>query len=459
MKKLSIILLILLSSSYGFGQDISGQWNGALKIQNSLTLRLIFHITETEEGYAATMDSPDQNSFGNAITSVTLDSGTMRIKIDEIRASYTGTYEEGAFIGKFSQGGQSFPLHLSREAISKETVVRPQEPVAPYPYRVEEVLFPGGEEGVELAGTLTLPHGEGPFPVVVLISGSGPQNRDEEFMKHKPFLVLADHLTRNGIGVLRYDDRGYAGSTGNYAEAISLDFADDAQAALSFLKQRPETGKLGLAGHSEGGLVAPIVASRTQEVDFIILLAGPGVTGKKILLQQIEAMGNVSGLSPEQIRDELTSTNELFNLMEGNHDDSELPIILRQYLEENIPMAEIRGTPKNEFIDMQVSQMTRPWFRYFISHDPNIYLKQVKCPVLAINGSKDVQVTASNLAPIAESVRAGGNTDITLHELNGLNHLFQECSTGAMSEYADITQTFSPHALNLISDWILNHIE
>ncbi len=454
MKKLIIILLSFLYLP-GFGQDITGQWNGTLKIQEGMSLRLIFHISESDSGYTATLDSPDQNAKGIPVTSVSYDSLTLRIAMEPIRASYTGVFRGGIFEGTFSQSGQSFPLRLSRELSEAPVVHRPQEPKEPYPYRALEVRFDGGAEGVHLAGTLTLPDGPGPFPMAILISGSGPQNRDEELMNHKPFLVLADHLTRQGIGVLRYDDRGFAESTGDFSAATSLDFAEDAAAAVRFVRQLPEAGAVGLVGHSEGGLIAPIVASGTEVVDFIVMLAGPGVSGQEILLQQTEAIAAAAGMSRDEIQQELSVSRGVFELMESHADDPTLEQQLRSFLEQAIPGDSVRGMSKKEVIDLQVSQMTRPWFRYFVGHDPADYLKEVTCPVLAINGSKDLQVIPSNLYDIEQSLKAGGNRQVTIREFEGLNHLFQECETGALGEYASISQTFAPVALQVISDWIL----
>lgn len=457
MKNLVLTLLFSLSSVLSFGQDITGQWNGVLKVQEGMTLRLVFHIEESDDGYTATLDSPDQNGFGMKATSVTFDSPELLVELSALNAAYKGTWKGGEFAGTFTQAGQSFDVPLSREEIAAPTVNRPQEPTGPLPYLVEDVKFQGGADNVELAGTLTLPDSPGPHPVVVLISGSGAQNRDEEFMNHKPFLVLADYLTRQGIGVLRYDDRGFAESTGKFDEATSLDFTEDALAAVAFLKGRSQVdvSQIGLVGHSEGGLIAPVAASKSDDVAFIVLLAGPGVSGKEILLQQTRAITKASGLTEEQIEGELELSRGVFDLIAEHRGEESLEHSLREYLENAIQMETVRGVPKDQFIDSQIAQINRPWFQYFLIHEPAEYLSKVSCPVLAVNGEKDIQVIPENLSDIETALKEGGNDQVTVIEFPGMNHLFQACETCTMSEYATIEETFSPIAMEAISEWIL----
>ncbi|HUH45644.1 MAG TPA: alpha/beta hydrolase, partial [Arenibacter sp.] len=257
-KKVVLTLIIGFISLSGLGQDISGAWNGVLKVQG-IQLRLVFNIDKTANGYIATMDSPDQGTNGIPVTTTSFDNSLLKISIASAGIEYEGVLDQDHIInGNFRQAGQSFPLSLSKsEKVEKS--VRPQEPIKPYPYYEEEIYFENREDAVKLSGTLTLPRKDGFFPAVILISGSGPQNRDEELMGHKPFLVLSDYLTKNGIAVLRYDDRGVGASTGDFKTATSLDFSKDAEAGVQYLKTRKEidTKKIGLIGHSEGGLIAP----------------------------------------------------------------------------------------------------------------------------------------------------------------------------------------------------------
>mgnify|MGYP003645058677 CR=1 FL=1 len=305
MKTFSLFLLAFFFTLVSFAQDITGQWNGALKVQG-IQLRLVFNITKTETGYSATMDSPDQGVFGIPATAASFDEGKLKVSITNANIKYEGTLgDDKIIIGVFNQGGQSFPMNLSRDEIAKLGSNRPQEPKKPFPYRSEDVIFENKQAEILLAGTLTMPEKEGTYPAVVLISGSGPQNRDAELMGHKPFLVLSDYLTKKGIAVLRFDDRGTAASTGNFASATSVDFATDVASAVQYLQSRPEIdkSKIGLIGHSEGGIIAPMVAGGSDDIDFLVLLAGTGIRGDKLLLAQQRLIGEASRVEgrPEEL--------------------------------------------------------------------------------------------------------------------------------------------------------------
>src|SRR5690606_796558 len=302
------------------------------------------------------------------------------------------------------------------------------------------------------------------FPAAILISGSGPQNRDEEFMTHKPFLVLADHLTKNGVAVLRYDDRGFAESTGEHMSATSLDFAKDVEAAIDYLKSRKEINKkqIGLIGHSEGGLIAPIVAANSKDVDFIVLLAGPGVSGDQILLQQVGLIGKTAGLSDAYIQNEKKVAQGVFDIVIKYKDPNLRERELKKYYEKvftDFPeVVKNSGMKKEDLINLNVAQTKRAWYKYFIEYDPAISLQKVQCPVLAVNGSKDVQVAPENLVAIKKALENGDNKNFTVKELPDMNHLFQVCKTGAINEYATIEQTMSPMVLEEVSGWISNQL-
>ncbi|CAI2769340.1 Hydrolase_4 domain-containing protein [Flavobacterium collinsii] len=440
------------------GQEVSGQWNGFLKIQGT-QLRVVFHIAKTETGYISTMDSPDQGAIGIPVTKTSFENAVLKLEIAAIRGSYEGILNSNnVIVGKLTQAGQSIDINLSKETTQKEVSTRPQEPVKPYPYYTEEVKFKNKAANVTLAGTLSLPKKEGNFPAVILITGSGPQNRDVEGLGHKTFLVLSDYLTKKGIAVLRFDDRGVGESTGDFSSAITFDFAKDVQAGVEYLKTRKEINKskIGLIGHSEGGIIAPIVAGNSKDIDFIILLAGPGLNGDKLLLLQKELIERQSGMPEEQIK----KGQEIFRgaydiLLASSAFDDTIKNKITSYFKSKYPGSENEAMAKYcaDFIN-------NIWFYNFIKMDPASFLEKVKCPVLALNGGKDLQVPAEvNLEAIKNNLTKAGNKKVTTKILPDMNHLFQECKTGSPNEYEKIEQTFSPIALDEISSWILSQVK
>ena len=460
IKSLFICLFIVFSSCI-FGQDIAGEWNGLMKVQG-MSLRLVFHIAPNENGFKATMDSPDQGAIGIPVSTVSFANNALTIEIAAIQMKYTSeSIFADSIIGTFSQMGQKLPLNLYRKAVTQVKLKRPQEPTIPYPYISEEVTFINDKDKINLAGTLTLPKGAGKFPAVILISGSGPQNRDEEIMGHKPFLVLADYLTRNGIAVLRYDDRGTNKSEGNFQTATTHDFATDVMSAVKYLRKRNEINpeKIGLAGHSEGGIIAPMVASEDKNLKFIILLAGTGIKGSEILLLQQELIGRANGMKEADIKKTAGLNGTIYMMIDKIENTDTLKVKIREYLvaksKDLTDMKIPEGSNLNEIIDMQINQITSPWMLNFIRYIPSPMLSNVKCPVLAVIGSKDLQVPSQvNLQAIEGALKKGGNKNYTVKELPGLNHLFQECKTGSPNEYAEIEQTISPVLLETVSNWI-----
>ena len=352
-------------------------------------------------------------------------------------------------------------MNLSKGKVDKEIIKRPQEPQKPYSYYTEDVVFENKSANINLAGTLTLPTKEGLFPAVILISGSGAQNRDEELLGHKPFLVLADYLTKNGIAVLRFDDRGTAMSKGDFKTATTLDFSTDVEAALQYLQTRKEIDqkKIGLIGHSEGGLIAPMVANKSKNISFIILLAGTGIPGDELLLLQQELIGKASGISEEDLKKSKITNTEAFEIVKKATNSDQVKKDITELISKSIkadPEAKIPdGINESEFIDMQVSQLLSPWMQFFIKYNPALALEKVKCPVLVLNGDKDMQVPSKvNLEAINKALVKGGNKKVTIKELPNLNHIFQECKTGLPEEYSEIEQTISPSALTEILNWI-----
>lgn len=464
--KFSFLLITLLISLQSFAQDITGQWYGLLSVQG-ISMRLVFNVSREGDIYTSTLDSPDQKVSGIPVEATSFDGTSVKFTMTKILAEYTGKLENtGNFNGTFSQRGQNFPMILSREKIEKKENKRPQEPFPPFAYYTEDVKFKNEKEKVTLAGTLTLPKKEGKFPVVILISGSGPQNRDEELMGHKPFLVLADYLTKNGIGVLRYDDRGTNESEGKFSECNSINFANDVEAAIKYLQTRTEVDKkkIGLIGHSEGGLIAPMVASKNKNVAFIVLMAGPGISGGDILLMQQQLIGKSNGVSDKDLEETKRINTEAYKIIRTSKDEKDAKALLGKYYKTTIDElpAEEKPTAEDEerIISEQVNQLTGKWFYYFIKYDPYKSLVKTKCPVLALNGSKDLQVPPKeNLASIKKAMEEGKNKNFTINELENLNHLFQECETGSPGEYASIEQTISPKALTTIASWINNLVK
>jgi uncharacterized protein len=430
--------------------DIDGAWAGSLDTGIS-KVRVVFNLLNTEDGLIATMDSPDQGMKGLPTTSVTRDSALLKIEAKSIGGIFEGKIaaDLSSIDGKWSQRGATFPLMLKRVKNQADLELkRPQNPVKPYPYREEEVTYDNKGQNVTLAATLTIPQGKGPFPAVLLITGSGPQDRDESLLGHKPFLVLSDYLTRHGIAVLRADDRGVGKSTGVFGKATTADFATDAEAGIAYLKTRTEVDphKIGLIGHSEGGVIAPMIAARNKEVAFIVMMAGTGVPGDQILVAQGEAIEAASGKNPADVAKDAAKEKSLLTLIETEKDEAALEKALREKMAGEVPEAQI---------GLQITQVTSPWFRYFLTYDPATALRKVTCPVLAINGEKDTQVPPKlNLPSIRKALEEAGNKHFEVEELSGLNHLFQTAKTGAPAEYAQIEETMSPVALEKVSTWI-----
>jgi len=456
MKKLIVSCIICLSISSLVAQDVTGAWGGTLDIQGT-RLRVVFNVTQDPQGYSATMDSPDQGVKDIPVAKTTVDDSTIALEVPVANISYKGIYKDSLIVGTFTQNNQDFPLDLSRQTGEAKTVSRPQDPIKPFPYVSEDITFENPKANITLAGTLTMPKGKGRFPAVVLISGSGPQNRDEELMGHRPFLVLSDHLTRNGIAVLRYDDRGFGASTGDFRSATSADFATDVESAIAYLKSRSEIdGKaIGLVGHSEGGLIAPMVAAGSRDVAFMVLMAGSGIRGDKLLLLQEELIERVLGTPEPEIKQMLETNGKQFDAIVNTKDNTQLKSELRDILEEDGAVTVPEGMTKAEFITAQIDQFTSPWVTYFLRYDPSENLGKVTCPVLAINGEKDLQVPPQeNLSAIKSAIVKGGNTNVTTREYKTLNHLFQEAETGSPMEYSTIEQTIAPIVLEDITAWI-----
>jgi len=441
--------------------DPAGTWLGTLSV-SGVELRIVFNIVKNADGsLKATLDSPDQGAKDIPTDTVKVEGDKLLIEIKGIRGSYSGVFNSTSkeIEGTWTQN-VALPLKLKRVDKVPE-LRRPQTPKPPYPYLEEQVSYENKAAGIKLAGTLTLPRTGGLFPAVLLITGSGSQDRDETIFGHKPFMVIADDLTRRGLAVLRVDDRGVGGSTGSPTTATTEDFAGDVLAGVEYLKSRPDIDphRIGLIGHSEGGVIAPMVAARSRDVAFVVLLAGTGVTGERILYEQGELISRAEGAPEDTIAKALAGQKKSFTVIKENKDPKAAEEKLKPVLAESFKALDEEQKKasggEEQWVKTQIQTLNSPWFRYFLTYDPKTALVKVKCPVLAMGGSLDLQVPAKeNLKAIEDALKAGGNTNVKTEELPGLNHLFQKAKTGGVSEYAKSEETMSPAALKVMGDWI-----
>jgi len=461
-----VALVAMLATAPAFAaapaRRFDGHWTGMLQGM----LHLVINIDRTPAGtLKGTMDSPDQGAMGIPIDTLIVAGDSLRFDMTSIRGDYAGVLNAAGdhLNGRWRQAGMVLPFELQRVA-SVPLPRRPQEPARPFPYDTVAVSYDNPQAaGVRLAGTLTLPRGAGPFPCALLITGSGPEDRDETVFGQRTFLVLADHLTRHGIAVLRVDDRGVGGSTGRFSTATSEDFASDALAGISYLETRKDIdgGKIGLIGHSEGGLIGPIVATRSPAVAFMVMMAGPGVPGDSILMLQTTALRRSMGMGEAATMRQAGMSRRMYARLRTG-DSLGVVAIGREMVKaqlEDLPeeTRKAMGDP-DSLMSGSLRQLFTPWMRFFVTYDPRPTLQAVKCPVLAINGSRDLQVLPKeNLDAIREALAAGGNRNVVVKELPGLNHMFQTCTLCTMAEYAQLEETIAPAALDEMSQWILAH--
>lgn len=447
-----------------------GSWQGTLDVAGGL--RIVFHIKENgSNGLTATADSPDQSAFGLKCDTTWVAAGLLTIEMHQLNASYAAKLVGDSVLdGTFKQGAE-FPLVLKKTTTAPAARKRSQEPQPPFPYKSEDVEYDNASHTLHYGATITIPAGKGPFPAVLLITGSGPQNRDEEIMGHKPFAVLADALTRNGFVVLRVDDRGVGKSSGQFKDATSADFAVDARVSLRYLLSRPEVNrkKTGLIGHSEGGMIAPMVASTGKDIDFIILLAGPGIKIDSLMAEQNRAIFHQSGISERAIDAYIPLYRSAYKTILSTGDSAAAVLkvkdLFNQWARDTDPtlLKELRvGSPEayEKIAGAMVKELQSKWYRYFITFDPTPYLEALHCKVLALNGEKDIQVIpASNLAGIETALKKSQSKIYTVKELPGLNHLFQTCKTCTVAEYGQLEETFSPIALEEINNWLNKNVK
>ena len=454
-KQFALLLMGILVPVCIYSQDISGAWNGKLSLPTG-SLTICFNLQKTEQGYTSTCDSPDQGVKGIPTESTLFNDSVLTIQIPNIHASYKGKLgADNKIYGNFTQG---IPLKLDLEKGESAKMNRPQEPQPPFPYKVEDITIENPQAGITLAGTLTLPEQGSKFPAVVLVTGSGPQNRDEEIMGHKPFLVIADYLTRNGIAVLRCDDRGVGKSKGVYASATNEDFASDAEAAFQYLKSRKEINskQIGIIGHSAGGTIAFMLAARNKEVAFIVSLAGATIQGDSLILKQSEMISKSSGMPDAAWELTKPVLRTRYALLTQDKSTEEIRKELYANVAQTLSPGQLQDPNVMKQAEAQMNSMLSPWYLHFMRYDPTSDLKKTKCPVLALNGEKDLQVDADmNLGAVEQWVKSNGNKQVTTKEYPGLNHLFQACKTCTISEYGQLEETISPEVLKDMSDWIL----
>ena len=443
----------------------SGRYEGRILIAGQpLGIKVTFKGDSTDFG--ADIDIPQQGALALPLVNVRFASATGRIHFElpasQGIASFDGTVVDAAIRGDFSQAGFTGTFELTR-ASEKPAAPAPAEP--PPPYRVEEVKYLSS--GAVLAGTLTRPEGPGPFPAVLLLTGSGPQNRDEEIFGFQPFRAIADRLTRGGIAVLRSDDRGVGGSTGTFATALTDTFVKDALAGVRFLKSRAgiDPQRIGLLGHSEGGLVAAMAAVKQPDIAFLVLLAGPALRGDSLLLLQGQAIGKLSGATEVELEEAARQQHLTYRVMRGDRDAlpllrnalyASLKVRLEKIPEKNRPTGEAAHRYLEETLDAQLRQLQQPWFRRFVELDPADYIPRTRCPILALFGEKDCQVPARENREALEQEfgQAAGGVERRIEVVPGVNHLFEACTSGAPSEYASLKNQFAPGVLDTLASWI-----
>ena len=441
--------------------SINGNWKGEINTAG-VKVPISFSINVDSKG-TLTVSLISQGQSIKA-DNVNTENHDLLMEFNKIKAKFQGKFNEttSTIVGIWSQANQDFDLSLLKTQTPIEPL-RPQVPQKPYPYVEKNVKYPNSKANIILGGTLTYPSTTPPYPAVILISGSGAEDRDETIFGHKPFLILADYLTKRGIAVLRVDDRGIGDSTGNYVEATNADFASDVMAGIEFLKLQKEIipNKIGLIGHSEGGVIAPLVAIISPDIAFIVLMAGPGLRLEQILYMQGELIARATHLSEELISKQRKIQEIMFSHVKNEKNIEIAEQKIRKAIIEEFKDMKEKNLPimSEASINAQIKMVLSPWFRDFLAYDPKEALRKVKCPVLALNGEKDLQVPPKeNLAAIKEALQSGGNTNFKVIEIPNLNHLFQTANTGALTEYAQIEETISPKVLEIIGDWLKKQI-
>ena len=457
MKKSYYILLLFLTFFQGCkqsqAQDFVGSWKGEVDVAGNKLL-LVFNLLKNGDTLSGTMESPMQTSEKIPLSEVSVKGDSIFIAVNSIQLNYRGVYvkeKEELIEGQMSQGAFSSKLLLLKSKNETSGITREQDVKPPYPYIEEEVVIENPKGSSVLTGTLTRPKGAGRFPAVVLVNGSGQQNRDAEVFGHRPFKVLADYLTRKGFVVLRYDDRGVGGSKGEVELATTVHFATDAEAAVQFLRKNAavNTAKIGIIGHSEGGLIAPMVASEDSAVSFLVLLAPPVLRGDSLMILQNHAIGKLAGLNDVVLARNDRLNRDMYDvLMEDKPDQDILANVKKQ-------LQKMKGAPLEDKDMAQLNTLMYPWLRTFLKIDPAYYLKKVYVPIFAEFGGKDIQVVENENRYALQHL--GLDPDkVTVKAYPNLNHLMQTAKTGAVTEYFDNPESFNPQLMEDIGNWLLN---
>lgn len=480
MIKLFFLFFASLITTAIFGQSLVGDWSGSIEIKGT-ELPIIFHVVQEAGKYSASFDSPVQQAFGLTVNEVQEHPDSVVFLMQVINGKYAGklTADKGKITGNLYQNGAVMPLDLikTESVASRPKLNRPQTPKPPFPYKSEEVSYRNADKSIQFGATFTVPlpdpnvdYFRAPiYPTALLISGSGQQDRDETIFGHKPFAVLADFLTRNGIAVLRVDDRGMGKTTGNFGASTTADFAKDVEAGIAYLKTRTDVDHdhIGLIGHSEGGLIAPMVASQRKDIGFVVLLAGPGIPLIDMMEQQSADILASTGIPEPDIEQYRPLYKNIVTAI-INAPDSSSAVINATAVFKKWQMGKSARSIKNttgvsaekdieKFVAAFMNDLNSPWFKYFMKQDPGEYLEKISCPVLAINGEKDIQVSAKqNLAGIQAALEKARNKHVKVREIPGLNHLFQHCLTCTVQEYGELEESFDPATLKLIAEWIKN---
>lgn len=425
--------------------DLAGVWEGRISAGGQ-SIRIVFRVDAAGN---AVMDSPDQGARNIAVDRPTIEGGVVRFVVPVIGGRFEGARSgDGQILtGALSQGGATLPLVLTRTAATATLAARPQTPAPPFPYRIEPVAFDNpAAPGVRLAGTLTLPEGAGPFPAAILITGTGPQDRDETIEGHKSFAIWADALTRRGVAVLRYDDRGVAGSTGNFGAATQNDFASDVKAAFDWLSARVDIdrSRIGLIGHSEGATFAPLAMQDGASAAWLVMLAGPAVSGGEIIQEQQRRIAVAAGLPSEEVERTNVLQRRVIAAVASNANDA---AAARREVEALLLQS---GRPPSEAA-RTAAVMSGDWYRGMVAHDPAESIRTIRVPLLAVYGARDVQVPADQNGPAIARLKP----DAEVVVLPGLNHLFQPAATGLMAEYGQIETTLDPSVIRTVVDWVV----
>lgn len=464
----AVVLISLLSFSARCQQNMQEAWEGKLNT-GAFSLRLVFHLKKEANGFSGTMDSPDQGATGIALSKVTLANDSLVMEVASINGKAAGKLlNDSMFVGQWSQGPASLPLAL-KKVVQPTKLNRPQTPQPPFAYKSEELVYYNRDRSIQYGATITVPAtGAGPFPAIIFITGSGQQNRDEELFGHRPFAVLADYLTKRGYITLRVDDRGIGKTTGNADSATSKDFAADVAAGLDYLKGRSEVdkNKMGMLGHSEGGMIAQIVGANRQDIAFIISLAGPGQKITELMADQGRAVMSSSGLSKQAVDAAAAFTNRMVPAVIGAASDSAARQAAKQIFTEwskatpKEMVLATTGISDDKDLYAMVDLYRAPWMRYFFQYNPEPYIRRLRGSVLVLNGEKDIQVAAApNLAGWRAALGKSKVKKYDVVELKGLNHLFQRCKTCTVPEYAQLEETIAPEVLETIGAWLKANVK